>query len=383
MISVRQNPHVLCLKFFNLDVLIEADTPQVIEIFDRLYSRFVNHDPVPSISLSFQIYTRPDNPYGQPVVLHSDEVWRIENPEHLEGMIYEFVYHHILRQVNSHILIHAGALSHHGCGLVLSADSMHGKTTLTLELIQRGFKFLSDEIAAIGREDGRVYPFPRSLRIRHDSLERVGLGAAAGRAKLWTDKLILDIDEIQPGTLGEAAPLKWIVILSSQGEFSDGLMIKPLRRYFVVVDKVEESFLAVIQRINDLQDLQVAHYPEKNCTGLTFRTRSYQAVIAKIDHTCQAGGIHILGYLKNLDSQPSFEQPAGLVRIPHSQAVMALIQRFLGGSQSTLFNGRLSRNARHLFVELAGVTRLARCYRLSVGPLIDMAELVKNLVESD
>ena len=40
-----------------------------------------------------------------------------------------------------------GVVSHHGEGVVIIADAEHGKTTLTLELVKRGFTFLSDALA--------------------------------------------------------------------------------------------------------------------------------------------------------------------------------------------------------------------------------------------
>ena len=55
---------------------------------------------------------------------------------------------------------YAGVVSYQGKGLLLVADAEHGKTTLTLELVKRGFAFLSDEVAALGRIDHRVHPFP-------------------------------------------------------------------------------------------------------------------------------------------------------------------------------------------------------------------------------
>ena len=52
-----------------------------------------------------------------------------------------------MTRVRSHLLIHAGVVSRDGQGIILVADARHGKTTLVLELVRRGFQFLSDEMA--------------------------------------------------------------------------------------------------------------------------------------------------------------------------------------------------------------------------------------------
>lgn len=90
--------------------------------------------------------------------------------------------------------------------------------TLVLELVRRGFKFLSDEMAALGRDDHHVHPFPRSLRIRPGSLELAGFPEAAIGAPMWLGKQILDIEQIHPGAVGASVPLQHIIILQNSNQ---------------------------------------------------------------------------------------------------------------------------------------------------------------------
>ena len=117
------------------------------------------------------------------------EHWPIRDPAILEGYTYEVVLNAILASVRSHFLVHAGVVARDDRGIVLAADSAHGKTTLVLELVRRGFKFLSDEMAALGRADGRVHPFPRSLRIRPGTLELAGIVEQADCHQLFVGPL--------------------------------------------------------------------------------------------------------------------------------------------------------------------------------------------------
>ena len=146
--------------------------------------------------------TQSDNPWGQPVMILRGQAWPLHAPDLQQGYVYDCILSAIVASVRSHFLIHAGVVAGNGQGIVIAADSCHGKTTLVLELVRRGFKFLSDEMAALDRTNGQVHPFPRSLRIRPGTLKLAGFPEAIAGAPEWLDKLLLDIDQIQPGSLG-------------------------------------------------------------------------------------------------------------------------------------------------------------------------------------
>ena len=62
------------------------------------------------------------------------------------------------------LVLHAGAVSDDGRGVLLPGGSNHGKSTLTTALVADGFSYLTDEAAAIG--DGLVIrPFPKSIAL--------------------------------------------------------------------------------------------------------------------------------------------------------------------------------------------------------------------------
>lgn len=65
--------------------------------------------------------------------------------------------------------LHAACLSLNGQAVILPAAPDTGKTTLTLALLQRGFKLLSDDVTLIKYGDCRIRCFPRSACI-HENL---------------------------------------------------------------------------------------------------------------------------------------------------------------------------------------------------------------------
>jgi hypothetical protein len=368
--------HQLNLRFFDLDTHIRSDSKEHLDLFTQLYRRMGGNGASSPAQqqAGFDILTQPDNPWGRPVVVFDGEVWPLRDANLLAGCVYESILKIILARIQSHILIHAGALACQGQGLILAADSGHGKTTLTLELVRRGAKFLSDEMAALGRHDRRLYPFPRALRIRPGTLERAGFPKAAHGAPEWLGKLILDIEQIQPGCLGETVPIKHIIILKNPSAEKGP---SPTQELGVILDHMDEAFVDAVRQIEGVSGLRVGAtygYP-----WLKLHATRRTLVFSQIEALCRARRFWVLDVITDPEEWPSFDTPARLENIPRSQAVMELIRRFLGGYNSAILD-ELGSSTR-LFAELASIIGQADCHNLFVGPLHEMADLVSGLVK--
>ncbi len=93
-----------------------------------------------------------------------------------EGELLAFLEWHVINDAVEHLshdwlLLHAGALSKAGTGLLLPAVSGSGKSTLTLALLGEGFLLCSDELACIDPYTLELSPFPRNPCIKGDTLE--------------------------------------------------------------------------------------------------------------------------------------------------------------------------------------------------------------------
>ena len=370
----------LRLRFFDLEANIRSDSSAIIDLFAQMYRRFqVDVAPSPvRPPIEFAVLTQPDNPWAKLAIVLDGEVRFLNDPRLLEGYVYESILHTIVARVRSHFLIHAGVVSCGGQGIILAADAHHGKTTLVLELLRRGFKFLSDEMAALGRADRRVHPFPRSLRIRPGTLELAGFPEAAVGAPTWLGKLLLDIEEIRPDSMGEAAAISQVIILQNPAgkaaERPDG----PERELGVLVDRLDEGFLAAIRQIKGVSDVRTGL--DRGYPLIRLRAIRRTSVLSRIETLCRERGILVLDIIKRTEGQPSFKSPARLEAISRSQAVMELLRRFQGGHKSALLQEEFGGSSTRLFIELAEVVSQAHCTRLSVGPLDEMADLVCGLV---
>jgi hypothetical protein len=334
--------------------------------------------PVPG-PVQFTILGDSDNPWGNPVIILDEEVRVLKNLRLLEGHIYEAILYDIIARIRSHFLIHAGVITYNDQAVIIVADSKHGKTTTVLELVRRGFKFLSDEMAALGRLDHQVYPFPRSLRIRPDTLERVGFAEAAIGAPVWLDKLILDIETIQPDSLGAATTISHIVILQNPTQ-SEQKPNNSNHVFSVYVDHLDDELLATIGQIKGVSKVcpqfTLSDYPQ-----FTLQATHRVSVFSQIQAICRERETIVLGVSWGEKTAPVFNEPARLQAIPKSQAAMSLLHQFLPGSQSTIPQDEFKGNSTQLFMELATLIGQARCYKLSVGPLNQMANLICDLFD--
>lgn len=74
-------------------------------------------------------------------------------------------------QANHYLLFHAAVLEKDGQCLVMPGDPGAGKSTLTAALMLSGWRLLSDEMAMVDRDDGRVTPLARPISLKNQSVD--------------------------------------------------------------------------------------------------------------------------------------------------------------------------------------------------------------------
>jgi len=100
-----------------------------------------------------------------------EEVLRTTDPAYLlAGIEYE-LFGVAVRRARKHLLLHAGAAARHGRGVLLPGGPDAGKSTLVAALLGRGFRYFTDENAALSLGTGKLTPLPRPLHLDDRSWE--------------------------------------------------------------------------------------------------------------------------------------------------------------------------------------------------------------------
>lgn len=155
---------------------------------------------------------------------------------YLQAQILEpIMYYKLLQQ--GVLLMHAAGVTKDGTATLLPAYGGTGKTTLSIALLDQGFRFLGDDLLLVDTADLRVHPYPRPLHIFTYNVRSL-VGAriplryrAAVYAKnvlrfvlervMRTEFLIstrIHADEIFAGDVfGEVAPIGGIAFLRKEG----------------------------------------------------------------------------------------------------------------------------------------------------------------------
>lgn len=169
--------------------------------------------------------------------------------------------------LSDHRLLHAGAVSLNGQGIILPGAPGMGKSTLVVKLVMLGCKFLSDEIACLHPAHGVLEPFPRTVNIREPSQELLGLSLERGTSPYpvvpggwqWS----MDIEDIRPGSLSSTCKPRYMVFLRGFGDeprldhVASSNALFELLQY--AVGSVEHPALFLFELAGLLNDMECYH----------------------------------------------------------------------------------------------------------------------------
>jgi HprK-related kinase A len=77
----------------------------------------------------------------------------------------------ISTHAHQYLLLHAAVVEREGRAAILPAPPGSGKSTLCAGLIHRGWRLLSDEMALVSLQDGRLWPLARPVSLKNQSLD--------------------------------------------------------------------------------------------------------------------------------------------------------------------------------------------------------------------
>ncbi|MBV8368594.1 MAG: hypothetical protein JO036_06615 [Candidatus Eremiobacteraeota bacterium] len=163
----RRAPVRAAFEFFGAAVEVRASSEALIERLRRVYRHFSVARAVPSARL---ILLEPGAGFDDYVLLADWFGWgmRIANDALLHYYASKLLRLWVAERSDpEYATLHAASLAGpSGGGVVLIGEAAAGKTTLTLRLLERGFRYLSDDTTVIRRRDLTCVPFPMAFVLR-------------------------------------------------------------------------------------------------------------------------------------------------------------------------------------------------------------------------
>jgi len=357
-------------RFFDAGFVLESDSAAFAAGFDRAYAGFKLASHVPDDDARLPVYRVSLS--GRPSLTIGGETWRSADPEALELYAYNAILNAMAARVRSHFLFHAAALATpaapDGSGIILAGGSGLGKTTLAAALLGRGWAFLSDDVAAVGRADGHLYPFPRRLRVRFP-------GGRPGE-KQW-----LDVEDVAPGSLRATAsqPARCLFLLAEAARGPGGTNAT----WYLLLERLEAGLLAGLRAAAGVQAVGVARGEPYPALRVELAPDAWPAVEPEIQAICRRHDVLLFEITRGPEDAPDFGVTPELIPIPPAEAARELLGHLKGGPRSALLHEEFGGSATRLYLALTELAAGMACYRLRVGRLTEMVEAIAAATAAD
>jgi hypothetical protein len=341
-------------RFFDAAFAVESDSQAFLDRFDASYAPFrvdeTVESPVHRVQLGAAPYT----------VTVGDTSVQSGDAEALTLYAYNAVLNEVTSRVESSFLVHAAALrTPSGDGAVLAGEAGFGKTTLTMKLCERGFGFLSDELAALGREDGQLHPFPR----------RLGLRPANGRPGLKTT--------VEMAAVAQACPARYLFVLADGKECT-----APDPAWYMVIDRIDDRLVEALKAIPAIESADVVRREPHAVVRVHMQPGALLDVEDAAVVICREHGALLFEIARGREEPPRFERAPQLERIGAAEAGRELLRHLKGSGRSSLVQNVYGGAVGRVLLALTEMAKGMECYRLQVGELGSMVEVIEKAVGS-
>ncbi|MEW5804173.1 MAG: hypothetical protein AB1847_18920 [bacterium] len=399
--SIMASADVHCtFQFLDSSFTICTNQLESLVYFRKMYADFSSRtDLVHDGRGAYYVINEPAL-LAKPFIYADERIYSCPAMDMLPVYAYSVITNSIITRIQSHLIFHAAAVSWQDQGIVILGDSCQGKSTLTLELIRRGFAFLTDDMTCLCRKDGRIYPFSKALGLRQSAV-----GLFKGFSESTFDpscaipgkgKLFMHLTDIPEAKVSSPCLPRFLICLSpwrgeesgyessyappyeAQGKWRKdrGSLQEDKKILYLGVDRCEDGLIEGLGALPGVEKCEVRKGSLFPVIELCCRRGTF--LLPEIENLCSRYKVALIHIAKNDRGSIDYLCDPHLERIPKPLALRRLLGGFRGGWTASVLK-ETDRGIAPLVFELGKILQGMECYRMVPGELGKMADLLCDL----
>ena len=213
-----------CYRVLGKKVMVRTTSSEFAEQVRRLFRSFSptpSNGDSPDLALSFLVAAPPKSrrirPFhcayrGYTQIARTTDYWQLFR--YLEWQLDLL----LAEQTQDYYLVHSAAVARDGAGFLLPGPSGSGKSSLTMALIGRGYRYMSDELAAVDLTTNELHSVPKPLGIKDISIfpelsRRQDFWFGPGPEEKVREEPVWYVhpEDVLPNCIGSPVPIRYII----------------------------------------------------------------------------------------------------------------------------------------------------------------------------
>ncbi len=369
----NESPYRGCFSFLDVDICICSDKRCCIEYYSSLYGNFTTSEDSRGMMMFFVFKSCPLT--GRAAVIAGRTVYEMPHA-HFEAFAEIIIFQKLMAEFKGFFLLHAGVVSKAGNACIISGPSGYGKSTLTLELLSRGYGFLSDEYCVVKKADFSIVPFRRSIGVKKGSpfLHMVSGGVGPGIQQANH----INCNDVFPGANAECFSKPCCFILLRDKLSCKGFYPNTGWGFDVAVFNRGDDLAGALTAIGC--KVKVRERKAWGCYKIyRVETPAVASLMLKVRSVLEMFKMETIFVFNGKNTTPDFNRKPEIREMKKADAIFHILSGLLNRSDSGCLSKSCGGKNCNMLLMAAGFVKNMCCYEMTTGELSAMADIIEAI----